>query len=128
MTAAVTNGVRVEVETSYVKNQSNPLSGFYLFSYRIVITNEGDSTLQLLRRHWIITDANGVYSEVEGEGVIGVQPVIKPRESYEYMSGCNLNTDIGRMKGTYQMVRLSNGKKFRVQIPEFLMVAPHKQN
>ena len=84
--------------------------------------------MQLLRRHWYIYDSNGTVREVEGEGVVGLQPVIEPGEIHEYVSGCNLRTSIGKMTGTYLVERVVDGKQFQVQIPEFNMIAPYRLN
>lgn len=128
MQTAITRGVRVSVETFYQGEYSNPLTGEYMFAYRITITNQSEHMLQLLRRHWHILDSAGVEKEVEGEGVIGEQPVLRPGQTYQYISGCNLNTEIGKMYGTYLMMKVSDGKKFRVNIPEFVLVATQKLN
>jgi ApaG protein len=84
--------------------------------------------VKLLRRHWYITDSNGTYREVEGEGVVGQQPVIEPGGSHQYISACNLRSDMGKMSGSYQMENLYNKRLFQVQIPEFQMIAPFKLN
>ena len=99
-----------------------------MFAYRITITNESEYAVKLLRRHWNITDANGVVREVEGEGVVGQQPVIEPGASHQYVSGSAIKTEIGKMHGTYLMQRLIDEVKFKVHIPEFQMVAPYKLN
>lgn len=128
MIAKITDGVKVMVETVYQPEYSNPANEHYMFAYRIVIENLSDYSIQLLRRHWHIFDSNGSHREVEGEGVVGIQPIIEPGESHEYVSGCNLKTDIGSMKGTYQMKRLLDGIQFTVTIPEFTLIAPFKLN
>jgi ApaG protein len=84
--------------------------------------------VQLLRRHWHIFDTNGEVRQVEGEGVVGQQPVLEPGESHQYISGCNLKTTIGKMTGTYLMERIIDGKKIKVKIPEFTMIVPFKLN
>ncbi len=84
--------------------------------------------MKLLRRHWHIYDANGVVREVEGEGVVGQQPVLEPGDSHQYVSGCNLKTGLGKMRGTYQMERLADGRNFTVEIPEFTLVVPYRLN
>ena len=99
-----------------------------MFAYRITIVNQSEQTLQLLSRHWHIVDANGVEKEIEGEGVVGQQPILRPNETYQYVSGCNLNTEIGKMFGTYLMINVSNGKKFKVNIAVFQLVASQKLN
>jgi len=100
---------------------------------RITIKNISDYTVQLKKRHWYIFDSNGMKSEVEGEGVVGEQPILAPGQSYQYVSGCNLMTDMGNMHGTYLMERVPraigiDGKLFNVKIPEFLMIVPYKLN
>jgi ApaG protein len=124
----VTEGVSITVETFYQPDQSNPISSEYLFAYRITIENLSTMPVKLLRRHWHIVDSNGTYREVEGEGVVGQQPVIEPGGSYQYVSACNLRTDMGKMYGSYQMENLYNKKLIAVQIPEFQMIAPFKMN
>jgi ApaG protein len=99
-----------------------------MFSYKINIENLSDYTVQLISRHWYIFDSNGTHREVEGEGVIGVQPVIEPHENYEYVSGCNLKTEIGKMSGTYTFKRLVDNQLFEVTIPEFELLCPFKLN
>jgi ApaG protein len=128
MVQQVTEGVSVTVETFYQPAQSNPVSAEYLFAYRITVENLSTMPVKLLRRHWHIMDSNGSYREVEGDGVVGQQPVIQPGDSYQYVSACNLRSDIGKMWGTYQMENLYNKKLFTVQIPVFEMVAPFKLN
>ncbi len=128
MQTKTTEGVRISVEVFYQPDYSKPTSGDYMFAYRITITNESDYAVKLLSRHWNIVDANGVYREVEGEGVVGQQPVIEPGASHQYVSGSQIKTEIGKMFGTYLMQRTIDDKKFKVHIPEFQMVAPYKLN
>lgn len=128
MISAVTDGVKVSVMTEYQPEYSSPYQAHFVFTYRITIENEGNSTIQLLRRHWIIYDANGSAREVEGEGVVGQQPILEPGEVHEYVSGCNLRSSLGKMTGTYLMERIVDGKQFRVNIPEFTMVVPYRLN
>ena len=128
MVAQITEGIKVSVDISYQPEYSNPAKEYFMFAYKIQIENLGEYSIQLLRRHWIIFDSNGTKREVEGEGVVGLQPVIQPGQHYEYVSGCNLKTDIGSMKGTYQMKRLVDEDVFDVSIPEFSLVAPFKLN
>jgi ApaG protein len=119
----VTDGIRISVETFYLTAQSDPARGHYTWAYRITIANESDRTVQLLRRHWIITDANERVTEVEGEGVVGEQPVIPPGRSHTYTSGSSLETPFGTMEGTYELVR-EGGGRFRARIPMFLLGRP----
>lgn len=128
MVTLTTQGVRVGVTTEYQPEYSTPSQQHFVFTYKIVIQNCGDHTVQLKRRHWHIFDANGVVREVEGEGVVGQQPVLEPGELHEYVSGCNLRSGIGKMHGTYQMERLIDGKIFEVHIPEFTMIVPYRLN
>lgn len=128
MTSLITEGVQVSVETFYQEDYSNPLQSEYMFAYRVEIENYNSFPVQLHRRHWFIFDSNASRREVEGEGVVGVQPVILPGETYRYVSGCNLKTEIGRMVGTYQMENLNTRELFTVQIPSFDMVVPFKNN
>ena len=128
MVQKVTEGVNIMVETFYQPAHSNPLNSEYLFAYRITIENRTANTVKLLSRHWHIIDSNGTHREVEGEGVVGEQPVIAPGDSYQYSSAANLNSDIGKMYGTYVVENLSNKRKMKVAIPEFQLVAPAKLN
>ena len=128
MTSLITEGVQVSVETFYQEDYSNPLQSEYMFAYRVEIENYNSFPVQLHRRHWFIFDSNASRREVEGEGVVGVQPVILPGETYRYVSGCNLKTEIGRMVGTYQMENVNTRELFTVQIPSFDMVVPYKNN
>jgi len=128
MVQKVTEGVSITVETFYQPAQSNPLSSEYLFAYRITIENLGDVPVKLLRRHWQIVDSNGSYREVEGEGVVGQQPIIEPGNNYQYVSAANLRSDMGKMNGTYQMENMYNKKMITVTIPEFQLIAPFKMN
>jgi ApaG protein len=128
MVAQITNGVKVTVITEYQQDYSNPAQDHYVFTYKVTIENNSAYTIKLLRRHWWIYDALGPQREVEGEGVIGQQPVLEPGEFHEYMSGCNLKSGIGKMIGTYQMERVVDGSQFQVGVPEFSMVVPWKLN
>ncbi len=116
------------VETFYQPGQSNPLSSEFLFAYRITIENLTGAPVKLLSRHWHIKDSNGTHREVEGEGVVGQQPVIMPAGSYQYTSAVNLNSEIGKMYGTYLVENLFNKKKLTVNIPEFHLLVPAKMN
>jgi ApaG protein len=128
MVTEVTSGVKVSVETFYVSEQSVPRAKRFVFAYRISIENRSEHSIQLLRRHWFIFDSIGIVSEVEGEGVVGEQPVIAPGDSYRYTSGCHLKSEAGSMKGFYTMHRTDDGKKIKVTIPEFQMMVPYKLN
>ena len=114
----------MSVKTHYLAEQSRPKNDKYLFSYTITITNLGIRSAQLLNRHWIITDANGNVQEVQGEGVIGEQPVIKPGQSYTYTSGTMIETEYGHMQGSYQMIN-EKRQLFDADIPAFTLAKPH---
>ncbi len=128
MVTEITEGVRVSVTTEYQPGYSSPEKFHYVFTYKIHIENNSEYTIQLQRRHWYVYDAAFPLKEVEGEGVVGQKPVLEPGESHRYVSGCQLNSGIGKMHGSYLMERIVDGKKFRVIIPEFTMVAPLRQN
>jgi len=128
MVHKVTNDVNIVVETFYQLAQSKPLHSEYLFAYRITIENLGSVPIKLLRRHWHIIDSNGDRREVEGEGVVGQQPTIEPGENYQYVSSCNLNSDMGKMYGTYTMEDLFTKRIMNIAIPEFQLIAPFKNN
>jgi ApaG protein len=124
---AVTKGIRVMVRTQYLKDRSSPATRQYVFAYTIQIRNEGTQTAQLKTRHWVITDGNGHVQEVRGDGVVGKQPVLHVGESFEYTSGCVLETPHGTMRGTYQMVR-PDGEEFDAEIAPFLLAVPNSLN
>jgi ApaG protein len=128
MDTKTTEGVKVTVTTNYLPDYSSPVQQHYVFAYKINIENNSEFTVKLLRRHWYIHDATGVVREVEGEGVVGQQPVLEPGESHEYVSGCNLKTGMGKMRGTYLMERMVDGKQFNATIPEFVLIVPYKLN
>jgi ApaG protein len=124
MPEAVTRSIRVRVESQFAPERSNPHQGQWFFLYTIRITNEGRETVQLLSRHWIITNAMGDVKEVQGPGVIGKKPTLEPGESFEYTSGCPLTTPFGSMRGTYQMVN-SEQERFDIEIPPFTLTEPY---
>ena len=128
MVQQITEGISITVETFYNTEQSNPLLNEYNFSYRVSIDNYSNFPVKLIRRHWHIFDSNGSYREVEGEGVIGQQPILEPGDSFQYLSGAVIRTDMGRMVGNYKMENMLNKKLFEVQIPEFDLIAPYKMN
>lgn len=128
MVARITDGVKVMVSTEYQPDYSNPSQSHYVFTYRVVIENNSEFTVQLIRRHWLISDSFGEAREVEGEGVVGQQPILEPGESHEYVSGCNLKSGIGKMVGTYKMRRIVDNQEFPVNIPEFTMMVPWRSN
>ena len=128
MVSKISEGVTISVETFYQPDQSNPVNSEYMFAYRITIENNNSFPVKLLRRHWFIFDSDSTHREVEGEGVIGIQPEINSGEKYQYISGCNLRTEFGKMHGTYFMENMSNKKMFYVNIPSFEMAVPFKLN
>ncbi|WP_404334390.1 Co2+/Mg2+ efflux protein ApaG [Sphingomonas sp. MMS12-HWE2-04] len=120
---AVTRGIVVRVSVSYLPEQSEPQRGRWFWAYHIRIENAGPFAVQLLTRHWIITDGRGARHSVEGEGVVGEQPMIDPGTSFDYVSGCPLSTPTGTMQGTYHMIG-EDGSAFDVEIPKFALSAP----
>jgi ApaG protein len=121
--AATTDGVTVRVSVSYLSDQSEPRRGRWFWAYHIRIENERDSIVQLLTRHWVITDGRGARHSVEGEGVVGEQPVIVPGASFDYVSGCPLATPSGSMQGSYRMIG-EDGALLEIRIPPFALIAP----
>ena len=128
MVTATTRGIKISVETEYQPAYSSPTQFHYVFTYRITIENLSDQTIQLIDRHWYIHDANRNVKEVEGKGVVGQQPILEPGEIHNYVSGCNLKSGMGKMRGTYTIKRIMDSKKFKVTIPEFTMFVPYKLN
>jgi ApaG protein len=121
--ATETRGITVRVSVSYLPEQSEPGRGRWFWAYHIRIENSGPMTVQLLTRHWIITDGRGARHTVEGEGVVGEQPMIGPGASFDYVSGCPLSTPTGNMQGNYHMIG-EDGSAFDVAIPKFALTAP----
>jgi len=126
MVTSITQGVKVSVETFFQADYSR--KGEFVFAYRITIENKSEFTVQLMRRHWRIYDGIGVWRDVEGEGVVGETPIIAPGHLHQYVSGCHLIAPMGKMKGTYLMLRTGDGSYFDVLIPEFQMIAPFLLN
>lgn len=122
-----TRDVRVTVESFFVPARSNPEAGNWFFGYRVRISNESDEVVQLLSRHWVITDAEGRVEEVRGPGVIGEQPVLRPGESFQYVSACPLGTELGTMHGTYTMITEA-GERFEAEIAPFSLNEPYAVN
>jgi ApaG protein len=122
MSDAVTNQIRVEVLSRYAPENSRPLEDEWVFQYTVRITNQGPETVQLVSRHWIITDAAEHVEEVRGPGVVGEQPVLAPGESFKYSSWCPLKTPMGMMRGAYQMAR-PDGSQFDIEIAPFALKA-----
>ncbi len=123
MYRARTRDIEVTVEPAYLSDRSAPAKGQYFWAYTITITNSGPRTVQLMTRHWIITDATGRTQEVRGEGVVGEQPLLPPGETFEYTSGVPLPTASGFMTGSYQMVD-DSGERFDIEIPVFSLDSP----
>ncbi len=128
MVTEVTNGVKVTVEVEYQPQYSNPSQHHYVFTYQVTIENNSSKTLQLVRRKWLINDAAFPIRTVEGEGVVGRQPILEPGQKHQYISGCNLRSGIGKMHGSYKMEQLMDGQVITVHIPEFKMIVPFKLN
>ena len=128
MKTLTTQGVKVTVESKYLPEHSNPIQNYYVFSYLVSIHNTSPYDIQLLRRHWNIFESNGVYREIEGDGVIGFQPVIEPGQIHEYASGCHLETDMGKLAGYYTFQKLEDSEYFHVDIPEFKLISPYRNN
>jgi ApaG protein len=117
------NKIRVDVETAYVDEQSEPNEHRFVFSYTITIRNEGAVPARLLTRHWIITDANGKVQEARGDGVVGEQPHLKPGQGFRYTSGAIIETPVGAMQGTYEMID-DAGQRFDAPIEPFRLAMP----
>ncbi|OIR12012.1 protein ApaG [mine drainage metagenome] len=128
MVTTTSEGIQISVETFYQFDYSNPLNHEFMFAYRITIENHNTFTVKLLKRQWFIFDSNGEHREVDGEGVVGVQPVLKPAERFQYVSGCNLKTEMGRMQGYFTMENQNSKETFAVKIPAFEMIVPAKMN
>jgi len=127
MSDTTTRGVRVEVESTFEPERSSPGDGEYLFSYAVRISNVGQEVVQLVARHWVITNANGEVEHVRGPGVVGEQPVLRPGQAFEYESFCPLPTAVGTMHGEYEM-RRPTGETFEAAIAPFSLAVPHALN
>jgi len=127
MTEQTTNGIKVKVESFHVPERSQPEQNYYFFSYQVTISNVGSQTAQLVSRKWIITDAEGQAETVEGPGVVGKQPVLKPGDSFQYTSFCPLKTPVGSMYGHYQMIT-EDEEQFEAEIAPFSLVVPTAVN
>ena len=124
---AITRGLEVQVESRYVPEQSSPGDGAWFFAYTVSLHNVGEETMQLISRHWVITDADGHVEEVQGPGVVGAQPVLRPGEKFQYSSACPLPTAFGTMHGSYQMVT-EDGEKFDAEVAAFSLSTPYALN
>ena len=127
MSTAITRGVRVDVVPHYHPNRSDPLRGYWFFSYQVTLTNLGDVAVQLVSRHWIITDSSGQEEHVRGPGVVGETPKLLPGESFHYASACPLGTSMGSMHGSFQMLT-SEGEKFDATVAPFVLSDPLDMN
>jgi ApaG protein len=127
MSDTTTRGVRIQVQSVYDEERSSPEDSYYFFAYQVRISNQGDETVQLVSREWIITDGNGETQRVQGPGVVGEQPVLSAGEEFEYMSFCPLPTPVGSMHGSYRMV-LEDGDSFEAEIAPFSLAMPHAVN
>lgn len=128
MSDTTTRGVRILVRPRFILEQSDPDHGQWLFAYHITIRNLGEQTVQLISRHWVITNGEGEVEEVRGPGVVGYQPVLKPGEEFEYTSGCPLNTPVGTMHGEFNMTVQGSGEKFDAKIEPFRLAVPKALN
>ncbi|MBD1424130.1 Co2+/Mg2+ efflux protein ApaG [Sphingobacterium arenae] len=128
MNTQITSGVKVSVSVVYQPEYSNPAKTHFMFSYQITIENLGDVTIQLMNRHWDIFDSVGDFKQVEGEGVVGEQPILASGAVYQYVSGCNLKSEMGYMEGHYEMTKIVDGSVFHVEIPRFNLIASFKLN
>ena len=124
----LTRGVRIVAQPRYVPDQSDPEAKRYFFAYHITIRNQGEQTVQLISRHWVITNGEGQVEEVRGPGVVGYQPVLKPGEEFEYTSGCPLTTPVGTMHGEFNMIVQGSGEKFDAKIEPFRLAVPKALN
>lgn len=128
MATAVTHDIRVSVRAHFEAPQSDPKAGRFLFGYRITIVNKGTRTVQLMRRHWYITDSLAPEREVEGPGVVGETPELGPGDAFTYNSFCDLRSSFGRMRGTYLMRHINDDSTFEVEIPAFDLCYPYAAN
>ena len=128
MTTQTTSGVKISIESTYQSEYSNPENEHFMFAYRITIENLSEYTVQLVRRHWNIYDSIGLNKQVDGDGAVGEQPILQPGETHQYVSGCNLKSDMGFMEGYYEMIREIDNSIFHVHIPRFNLIANYRLN
>ena len=128
METLITKNIRISVVSSYREDYSNPSASKFIFVYRIIIENLGTEPVQLLKRRWFIFDSDGTKREVEGEGVIGQQPILQAGESHQYSSWCPLSSGLGYMRGSYVFRNLTSQKPFSARIPQFNLLAPQVLN
>ena len=124
MVQQVTKGIKISITTNFEGNQYQKSNVYYAFSYSITIENQSSDTVQLLSRHWNIFDSLNELEIVEGEGVVGKKPMLKPKDTYTYSSNCFLVSPIGSMSGYYNMINFSTSEKFKVNIPTFQLMVP----
>lgn len=128
MSDTTTRGLRIQVRPQYLAEQSNAAAGRWLFAYEITLHNHGDEAVQLLNRHWVITNGEGAVDEVRGPGVVGQQPVLAPGDAFTYTSGCPLDTPVGTMHGEYEMLVVATGERFEAVIAPFRLAVPSALN
>ncbi len=128
MTTAVTYGVKISVESIFRKDLSNAENGIYFFNYRVEIENTNDFDIQLMSRYWYIFDSLNTPREVEGDGVVGEQPILKPGQKHVYVSGCDIHSEIGYMRGFFTFIEMNSLEEFRANIPKFELFATSKLN
>lgn len=128
MSSKISGGISIMVDTFYQSEYSDPKNNEFVFAYKITIQNTNVFPVRLLRRKWKIIDSNGAIREVEGDGVVGVQPQIAPGAHYQYISACHLKSELGKMHGSYTLENVITKKTFQVSIPEFSLEAPFKLN
>lgn len=128
MVSKISEGLQISVETFYQPGYSNQQASEFMFAYKITIANHNSFSVKLVSRYWKIFDSNGEYREVEGDGVVGEQPVLISGADYNYMSGCNIRSEMGKMEGYYTMENLDTHQKFNVTIPAFDLIVPQKLN
>ena len=128
MTTKITLGIKISVFVHYQAEYSNPEREHFMFSYKVRIENLSDQSVQLLERHWDIFDSIGETTTVDGAGVVGEQPILQPGDIHEYVSGCNLKSDLGYMQGYYTMQRTLDNSQFNVIIPRFNLISTYKLN
>lgn len=128
MVSFFSKGVKISVESIYTPELSNPFAWEFMFSYKITIENQNIFPIQITRRHWNIFDSDGSRREVDADGILGLVPIIDPGNSHEYVSGCNLHTEIGSMIGYYHAINIHTREKFKLEIPGFYLCTPFKLN
>ena len=128
ISSKVTDGIRVNIRTTYVKDESSPKHHYYVFAYQVEIINESPYEVQLVSREWHILDGYGNTRVVEGEGVVGKKPLISPGETHQYISGSHFQTPVGKMSGYYHMIRSMDQAAIKVEIPPFTMISPFLHN